>query len=212
MSIWTFRAATPLALSLSILSGCLDAPGFGATAPQTVAVAQSSVVIGGPKGYCIDRSASRLNGDSAFVLLGSCAAITRKATVGGVARPAVLTASVTREPGDGPGLLADPAALKRYVASPAGRAALARDTSPDSVRILGTIGENGAFLIHLRDSSQAEIPGMEQTYWRGLTELNGRLVAVSVLGFADRPLNRTDGLALLRAFLARIRAETLARN
>lgn len=219
MSIWIFRIAAIFGLGLLALPGCLKTPdvaragiGFARSAPQSIAVAQSSVVIAGPPGYCIDKSGSRLSGENVFVLLGSCAAIARTSDAGTPHRHGLLTASVTREPTDGPGVLADIVALERYIASPAGRAALARDMKPDSVEILATMRDKDALLIRLRDSSQGDISGMDHTYWRGLTDLNGRLVAVSVVSFADRPLGKDEGLATLRTFLARIRAETLSQS
>ena len=63
-------------------------------------------------------------------------------------------------------------------------------------------------MIHLTDKSGFQIPGIEATYWRGLFELNGRLISASVLGFKDHPLPAQEGLATLQAFLARIRKET----
>ncbi len=95
-----------------------------------------------------------------------------------------------------------------FLSSVSGRAALARDGRAASVQVLQTLREGGAVFIHVRDSSDNPMGGVENEYWRGLFDVNGRLVTVSVVGFADRPLSRDTGLATLRAFYARIRAET----
>ena len=69
--------------------GSLNAP------PETVTVAGRSVVIGGAPGYCVDRAASRLVGDTPFVLLGSCASIADDARAAAPSQPGVLTAAVS---------------------------------------------------------------------------------------------------------------------
>ncbi len=209
MNIWIFRSA--LGLALLALTGCLEAPavnsrdfGFARSAPQTIAVANQSVVIGGPPGYCIDRGGSRVGGDTAFVLLGSCASIARDAAAGAPRVPGILTASVDKENG-GAAVLAH---LERFVGSPEGRAAMARDGSAESVSVLDTLNESGALFVYLRDTSANSILGLDDTYWRGFFDLNGRLITVSAVSFANQPQSGDAGLATLRAFLARIRSES----
>ncbi len=216
MSTWTFRKTLAALLPALAVAGCTDGPdvsaagfGFSRSAPQTIAVSNRAVVIGGPPGYCIDRSGSRLNGDSAFVVLASCASITQDAGAAAPRVPGLLTASVAKE-ADGAGLLAADGVLEGFLASDAGRAAMARDGRAASVQVLDMRRGDGAVLIRLRDTSQAELAGVEDVYWRGLTDLNGRLVTISVVSFAEQPLGADEGLATLRAFLARIRAETQA--
>lgn len=218
MSIWTFsRTLAALAFG-AVLSGCLEVPDlatpkFGVslrTAPQTIAVANRSVMIGGPSGYCVDRTVSKLGGDSAFVVLASCSSITRDPSLSPPGAYGLLTASVAKEAGGGTGLLADPEVLERFLASQAARAALARDARAGSVTILDLVRQEDAMMIRLRDTSQSELVGVDDVYWRGLTDVNGRLITIAVVSFAERPLGAEVGLATLRAFLARIRAETSA--
>ena len=201
--------------ALFALSGCLDVPGgtprvvgFTRAAPQTIAVAGGAVVIGGPRGYCIDRAGSRPGGETAFVLLGSCASISRNANAPAPDFPGVLTASVTRDSGAAPSGAAALQQLERYLASPEGRAMLARDGQASSVDILETRLENGAIFIHLRDRSANATDGLADTYWRALFLLNGRLITLSVFGAARQPLSDETGLATARGFLARIRRES----
>lgn len=212
MSIWTFRRGLGFPV-LVVASGCTQLPsvttadlGLNRSALQTVAVAKRTVVIAGPSGYCIDRAGSNLGGDSAFVVLASCGSITGNAQDGAPRAQGLLTASVAKE--RGPGVLTAPDVLQAYVTSPAGRAAMARDGRAASVTILETVHLDGAFLIRLRDTSQGNIAGVEEVYWRGLTDLNGRLVTLSVVSFTNKPFSSDASLATLRTFLARIRAES----
>lgn len=193
-----------------MLAGCDSVGGLpGARPPETVWVAGRSVVIGGPEGYCVDRADSRLNGDSPFVLLGSCASIAGDRAAGAPAFPGVLTAAVS-PPGDGAPFADTIAQLDAFVGSEAGRAALARDGDPASVQVLATERVGEALVIHLRDTSDNAVPGIEETYWRGLFEVNGRLVTVSVMSFADLPLGRDAGRATMTEFIGRIRRESAA--
>jgi hypothetical protein len=165
-------------------------------------------VIAGPQGYCVDRAGSRVTGDSAFVLLASCASVSGRVTRDRTARPSILTATVAKVATPVAATAAALDNLKAFIATPAGRAAMARDGQAESVKVLEVLRDKGALLIHLRDSSQGALPGVEQVYWRGVSDLNGRLVVISVMGFVENPLERPTGLATLRAFLAQIRAET----
>ncbi|MDJ0826294.1 MAG: hypothetical protein QNJ16_12390 [Rhodobacter sp.] len=215
MSTWISRRGLFAAASLVLLTGCLQAPEVGRRdggplrmPPETVAVAGRSVVIGGPEGYCVDRSGSRLRGDTAFVLLGSCASIAQDARAGAPLVPGVLMASVGADSGSGPAIGAAIDQLAQYLTTPAGRAALARDGRAESVQVLESLREDGALFIHLRDTSPDVVPGVAQDYWRGLFDVNRHLVTVSVVSFADEPMSADAGLATLRGFFARIRRET----
>ena len=215
MNIWT--SSLGIATAAVLLAGCSNTgdvstrdAGLSRTAPDTIAVANKAIVIGGPPGYCIDRSASRVRGDSAFVLLASCASITQNPEADAPLAPGLLTASVERRSGNAPPTEAALAQLQDYVASPAGRAALARDGQTASVEIHGTILSDGVLYIHLTDGSANATPGLDETYWRGFFDLNGRLVTISVVGFESIPMPADSGLATMRAFSDRIRRETPA--
>ncbi|MCP3972539.1 MAG: hypothetical protein GY717_19900 [Rhodobacteraceae bacterium] len=208
-----FKCLAVLA-ALLMLAGCLQSPIGGGAAkrklPETIRVAGGAIVVGGPAGYCVDRGGSRLGGDTAFVLLGSCASIMRDAGVIAPPNPGLLTASVASGTGTGTESATD-AALKQlrdFLVSENGRAALARDGLAGSVEIIESRVESSAVLIHLRDHGANITPGLDKSYWRGLFDLNGRLVTISVLGFAGQPMSTDAGLATLRGFLARIRTET----
>ena len=213
MSIWTSRRRILASGLILTLSGCvagMDGAGFSFAqpAPKSITVARKSVVIAGPQGYCVDKSGTTVNVESAFVLLASCRTINRSQTEGLTARPSILTATVAKTPT--PVAASDRSLdnLRAFILTPAGRAAMARDGKAESVTILETLRDKGALLIHLRDTGQGDFQDIEDVYWRGVTDLNGRLVVISVMGFVENPLERPTGLATLRAFLAQIRAET----
>ncbi|MCG6901443.1 MAG: hypothetical protein LJE68_02070 [Rhodobacter sp.] len=217
MSTWICKA-TVLGAVLAV-AGCVDAPALrGPTpaatrsAPETIAVAGGAVVVGGPPGYCIDRGASRLRGDTGFVLLGSCASIARDVAAGAPLVPGILTASVGAASVAGQPALTDLDQLEALITSPGGRATLARDGRAESVKVFGTLREDGALFVHLRDVSANPTPGLDQTYWRGLFDLQGRLVTLSVVSFSNAPLPPALALATLEDFTARIHRETREQN
>ncbi|TCP60716.1 hypothetical protein EV663_10875 [Rhodovulum bhavnagarense] len=197
------------------LSGCMaDAPqvgrggAFGPKAPPRVIVADDSVVIAAPYGFCVDRSTLREGRDGAFVLLASCAALTRVSDAPSPSPDALLTASVAANPGPG-GRDEDRAlVLARYFDTDAGRAALARDGRADSVSIEAMFDRDGLFFLHAADRSAGLGAGLRPDYWRAIFDVNGRIVTATVTPFADRPVTPAAAQALLRDFAGRIRRET----
>lgn len=201
-------------LALLAATACVQDPdvskangtfGFLRGAPEKVVVAGKSVVIAGPPGYCVNSSATRNSESGAFVLLGSCASIANSARATAPQSPGLLTASISGASGATIGDSLD--RLEAFFRSDSGRAALARDGTTDSVRILRAHQQDDAFYIHARDTSAGGVNGISQDYWRGLFDINGRIVTVSVVGFKARPMSDENGLSTLDAFAARIRAE-----
>lgn len=169
---------------------------------ETVELAGGEVVVGGPRGYCVDRSGSQLLGDPAFVLLADCMTLTGDPEFPTPRAFALLTASVEkRAKGDSNDL----EALKSLLRSPEGRAALARDGRADSVRLQEIRSHNGALILHVDDQSNTATPTLEQDYWRAFFNVNGRLVTVTVNAFAKHPINDAVGRALVQDFAAEIR-------
>lgn len=220
MSTWIFKSArrllAPVLIILS-LAACAGGPevsmragsfDFLSGAAEMVKVADRSVVIAGPPGYCVHTSATRDRETGTFVLLGSCAAITNNRIAAAPGVPAMLTASVS-----GPSPVATAKSLpglQAFFNSEAGRATLARNGQAASVSILQTRRRGDAFYIHLRDKSDNIVPSLASEYWRGVFDINGRIVTVSVHGFRDEPMSSSAGLATLTAFADRIRKENAA--
>lgn len=174
-------------------------------APSEVTLAGGAVVVAGPEGYCVDRQASQLRGRPAFVLLVSCSSLTGSAE-GWPAAPGLLTASVERDTGG----LPDLAALRGFLGSEPGRAALARDGRADAVTLLDSKIELGALLLKIEDRGQADIPSLSPTYWRGIFVLNARMVTVSVNSFEARAIPDDAARRKLLQFIGQIRQESPA--
>ena len=180
-----------------------------ACAPQMEATralpVSDGIVIAAPPGYCIDDRASRVERDGgAFVLMGSCAAISQDARAPRPATPGVLTVTVsdTALALDG----ADMArALGRYFDTDEGRAILSRSGNAGAVDILDNDVVGDALILHFTDESVTGL-GLSREHWRALFRLDGRLVTVAVSGFQDVPMTSREGLATLRAMTRQIRA------
>lgn len=215
MSTWICKPKTLLAAILAVgLAGCSDVPGgssggnpfgFLSQAPDRIVVASKSVVIAGPPGYCVDKSSTRDSNTGAFVLLGSCASISNSVLAKAPQTPGLLTASVSSASDTEIARSLD--RLESFFESDAGRAALARDGRAQSVQVLETRKTENAFHIHARDSSANTIAGITEDYWRGLLDVRGRIVTVSVVGFAGKPMSPSNGLSTLDAFATRILQE-----
>jgi hypothetical protein len=191
---WTSKAAAALLL---LVAGCT-----GVSAPRSMSVAAGRVVIEGPAGYCIDTNGSRDTTAGTFVLLGSCDSISGVSTQPRPQAPAVLTAAVSAGT-SGAGIAGSEKRLARYFESRAGRAALSRSGKARTVTILGHHDGDGAFFLHLSDSSARPDPTVS---WRVLFDLNGHIVTLSVVGLPGRPISARHSEALLRAFIAQVRA------
>ena len=163
------------------------------------------ITIAAPPGYCIDRQASRVEENGgAFVLLGSCAAISQDARAPQPATPGLLTVTVS----DKPVLFNDEqigAALGPFFKTTEGRAILSRSGNPSAVDILDTDVTQDALILHFTDESVAQL-GLSPEHWRALFRLDGRLVTVAVSGFEDLPLTASEGLSTLRSMTRQIRA------
>ncbi|MBC7141608.1 MAG: hypothetical protein H5U18_05565, partial [Rhodobacteraceae bacterium] len=72
MSTWISKAGR-IASACLALGACVPGAPLapGGTATRAMAVSGGAVVVTGPQGYCIDRSASRDRPDGAFVLFGT---------------------------------------------------------------------------------------------------------------------------------------------
>lgn len=218
------RIATGLsALAAVLLAGCFGggAPTGGGNAPavrlpvfsfgkapDSLRVVRRKVTIAGPPGYCIDKDATTNSAEGAFVLLGSCAAISENARQPHPRVPAVLTASVS--PAGGAAGPDEIARLEGFFKSAEGRAALSRSGRAETVQIHNVTRDQGALLIHVSDTSAEGLTAVVSDHWRGFLDVNGHLVTVTVTAFATRPLGAEAGLDLIRAFLARIRVENPA--
>lgn len=209
MSTWTseLRRAALFGAAL-FLAGCGGAGpwtgGGSATPAQTrVAVTTDAVVVTGPAGFCVDPQATRDRGDTAFVLLGNCAAITNSRRAGQPEQPALLTASIS-EPSDAGSLRESIPGLDEFFRSDQGRQLLSRNQDPASVEILDSFHQGDVFFLHARDTSEGVIDGVGDEYWRAYMDVGTRIATLSVLGLQDQPISDQGSLATLRAFVGAV--------
>ncbi len=160
MSIWTSKAL----VATLLLAACVPAAG-NFSAPRSTAILGGTVQLGLPRGYCIDRASGREEADTAVVVMGKCRQDLAEA-------PAVLTTAIGPA-GSGQVLAGGGETLAAYFTSDAGRAALSRAGRADTVEIAQAKMVGPAFVMRIRDSAFGE-------YWRGVEDVAGRLVTITV--------------------------------
>lgn len=171
---------------------------------ETIQVGGRDVIIAAPRGFCIDREVSQIGGDTAFVLLGSCQAVSGSRRGAAPPYKALLTASVSAATENGQ--VADSLnGMDRFFRSETGLTALSRDADPTRVEVLETFQQDDMFFLRARDTSTGVVPGAASDYWRAYFDLPGQIVSVSVIGFADDPLAPEKGLEIVREFAGMIR-------
>lgn len=201
MSTWINRGPGAVALALA-LAACVAT---GTSGTRAVAVSGGAVTVTGPQGYCIDRGATREGASGAFVLFGTCAALTGSASAGQPAQAAVLTASVGQPAAEGADLSATLPAMASFFPSVPGRAALSRSGDAGTVRVHEVTRAGDVLYIRLSDSAVAADQSVQPGYWRALMPVRGRIVTLAVLSPARAPLTFADQRAILDRFVARMR-------
>lgn len=205
------RTLSPLAALA--LAGCVGGTGLGGLglgggsddAPSEVQVTTDAITITGPAGFCVDPTATRNSGDTGFVVLGNCAAISGSARASQPEVPAVLTAAVSA-PSSGTSLTANMDALDAFFRSEDGRALLSRANDPETVQILETRVQSGMFLLHARDTSAGDVGGVATDYWRAYMDIGPRLATLSVLALAEADVSDMQALATLTQFAGAVLA------
>ena len=218
------RAVLALALSTAFLAGCegglpslgsLGGPFGGDTstteAQEAVTVTRQEVNLSGTRGFCVDPVSTRDAARQAFVVFGNCAAITGDPTEPQPWLQAVVTATVTASDG-GLSVAPQAPALLEFFRTPGGRATLSRTEDAQTVSILESFIEDGSIYLHVRDTSPPVFGGAQNTYWRGYTDADGTVVALSVIGFEDTPISGSDGISVLRGFMERTKQAEVASN
>jgi len=204
-------------VALMIMGACADGTGGGGgfrlalpkPAPKQITVSGKDVIIAGPAGFCVDPTVTQSKGSNAFVLLGSCAAISNSPRKPRPKIPAILTATVSETTDSAP-IASSMEALTQFFNSETGRAALSRDGKADMVDVIETLGKDGVFYIHARDRSTDTLAGTGDEYWRALFDVKGRIVSASVFGLKQRPFSTTAGFDTLEAFTNQIKSKNAA--
>ncbi len=164
MSTWTSKLALT---AVAALAACDGFEPVTRTAPSAVMV-PGDIVVTGPVGYCIDEGATRLGAGEAFVLLGSCAAITRDGAQPTPSDPTIMAVSVR----SGVDVSLDELALLfslegAHVPGAEASAVLETDLEPDA--------------LFLRTNE-----GRAET-WRALLPVSGTLISARVLYPPEEP-------------------------
>lgn len=199
------RLLLPAILAVAGCVGGIGGIGDDAdTGTRRVQVTADMITIAGPRGYCVDPTATRDDGDTGFVLLGNCAAISGNARAPQPDLSAVLTAAVSAR-SDGASLTGNLGALDGFFRSEAGRGLLSRSGDPSSVQILESRVSGEMFLLHARDTGPGALPGVAQDYWRAYLDVGPRLATLTVLALADLEISDDQALAVLNRFAATVR-------
>lgn len=216
MSIWTSkvrRAAAGICLALA-LTGCQMAGNtgpeklsrFSGPPPSKMAVARGQLIVSGPEGFCIDRDSSRDDGGgAALVVLSPCRGMGAGLFARRAAHEAVMTAAVGARP-----MVAEPGqllpSLRAFAATQQGRAALSRSGEAQNIEIRHIFAEGDVVYMRLTDRGQFAWGLVQPEYWRAVVPAGGRMVSLSVLALPQSPLSDSEGLGLLREFVATLRA------
>lgn len=204
------KTAPGLLAGALALSGCLE-PGTGpgqvefvaARLPQSVDLDGGALTIAAPRGYCIDAGSVSHTAGGGFAVAAPCSGLSGNGVTGG---GAIMTALVS--PVSGARVAPAMDQLEAFFTSEAGRAALSRAGDGETVTVLETKRDAraGLFLIHASDSAAQSLGDVSNEYWRGLFDLEGRIVTVTVQGLNKAPLSSQAALSQLRAFARRIRS------
>jgi hypothetical protein len=123
---------------------------------------------------------------------------------GGNTRPpvgAAMTASVSTGgfAGEGDTAAGSLEDLAAFAQTREGRAVLGRSGQPERVRIVDTQLSGGVLYVLVEDRGAQPIAGIERQFWRAFLEVNGRLVALSILGFQGAGPDPQEALNQLAA-------------
>jgi hypothetical protein len=200
-----------IAVSLALmLAGCVPA-GMGSTqvGQARTTLANGSLIVAAPKGWCVDPKTLRDQRNGGFVLFGNCAAISGNPDDARAPAPALLSATVGPPAVDDQNGTPSVDRLKRmktFFLSDIGRAALSRSGESGDVKILHSEISHDMLLLSIQDRSQSGGPPVAQTYLRAITAIGGRITALSVMPLKDGEMSTAAQTALIARFAATIRA------
>ncbi|ETX15755.1 dihydroxy-acid dehydratase [Roseivivax halodurans JCM 10272] len=156
--------------------GALASPDRDAEPVRRVALAGGAVVVGGPRGYCVDPATVETNGTSGFAMIASCRII---AGAGPEVAPVIVTVTVgAEEPAP---LLPDPEALARLAGGPA-RAFPER---------------GGLVTAQMQRGGSTVLAGGDERYWRGAFLQGQRIISLALYAPEGSELAGDRGLAFL---------------
>lgn len=176
------------------------------------AVNGRKVAVVPPKGYCLDQDSLSVTKRSAFALVADCLRTEVKALAedpGGPAAnafPAILTITVSGETAFGakPGAMS---AFEALLGTPAGGRLLGRGEQGGTGRVVAAKRVDGALYVLVEErQAQGSDSIFAPRFWRAFTEINNRLVLVTVSCFNAKPLGDDRMLGFLASQIAALRA------
>ncbi len=196
------------AATLMLAAGGLSSAAWAGPANSTkVNVDGQAVTIVAPPGFCVDAKSTTTTTAGAFVLMSDCtllgAAKTGKPPIGAALTASVSNGGIAGEGDSETGTLDD---LEDFAATADGRAVLGRSGQAGQVRVLSKVKSDDVLYLLIEDRGKLPVAGIERTFWRAFLDVNGRMVALSELGFEGAGLDRQAALNHLGALAAAIRA------
>ena len=177
-------------------------------ARPTATLGDGAVTVVAPHGWCVDPRSLRDTAGGGFALFGSCSAISGRADDPRPDAAALLSVTVGPADPDGEGRVSRDRLTRigAFFRTETGRAALARSGRARDVQVLGSEIVDGALLLHVADRSGSAGPPLARTYFRAITDLGGRISALSVLPLRDGEMSEADQRALMARFMRAIRS------
>lgn len=187
-----------LVLSLTLaLSGCAGGfTGFGGGGGvDQLPLVGGDVIAAGPDGYCVDPATSRAR--TGLAVLSACAILADTDAF----PPAVAVLTLQVGPPDSGLVAGRETTLEALLGTPDGAALLSEIGAAD---VIGRNAGPNLVTVYYVDDADPAVPGTTQTVWRAFTDINGRLVTLSLRNLDAAPLSRARGEGLLIAFLDRM--------
>lgn len=201
------KGAALVALS-AFLAGCAsDSVGvnpFANPIPQAVNVTagDTPIIVAAPPGFCVDRATVEENSGGAFMFLSDCH-IPEDGIGARTPITAILTATIspTGLPGVEAGLKPALTSLSQFLESPVGLFSMGKSQVEGAVSIIEAKQSERALYLLIEDTAFNDDAGASNRFWRAFTEIKGRLVALSVTGYARNDTEEARALRIIRAFM-----------
>lgn len=162
------------------------------TAPTQLALS-GGIVAQGPNGYCVDRESSK--SEAGFALVVPCSLLDGDEESELPETPALITFQTAQ---DGAILITgNEAALDALLQSDEGKALLGEG----DIELSDTLVDAGTVVALYDVKGDDQLDGLGNTIWRAFTDVNDRMMTVSVREYADRPLSDAEGQAILTEVL-----------
>lgn len=193
------------------VSGCQMAlpklPLGAPSAQPSVQLAASDIVVSAPNGFCVDAASLKDTPQAAFVLMADCAALRGKKRKVNQSRSVMLTAAVSAPLESANSVT--PQALKAFFETQQGRTTLSRRNDVNTVSANMDIVEDDILVLHIRDSSPAQIAGLAQNDWRAFVVLKDRLVTLTAAPFVNTTAANPSAKTLVMQLARRLQVENV---